>query len=355
VAKVSAQVEKLGWKLLGTNLGKGGQGDVELVERLSEPGGQRYALKILGERGGQRAYDRFRQELDALRKVDHPGIVKVIEYAQDPADLQYYVMEYVEGAKSLRRRMERKENPFFSNPVKAVDGFIQIVEALAECEKVGIVHRDLSPANVLVTEGGQVLLIDFGLCYIEDGQRLTLTEEAVGTPHYRPPECSGYSSTPATIKADLYSAGKILWSMITNRTAFDRERPVFNDLALDRVLPDHVMAWHLHHIFEKTIRHDPSNRYQSTGKALSGARRVRRLIIDGFKPLEVLAEGLCPMCGVGRCQRPPQTVYTDDVDKYYQRLGQLRDACWTCPYCYHVTFVVDAAQKKFLASRKELE
>src|SRR5207245_774412 len=98
-------------------------------------------------------------------------------------------------------------------------------------------HRDLSPANVLVTDDGRIILIDFGLCQIENGNRVTLTAEAVGTQHYRPPECSGFSSTVVTSKADLYSAGKILWSMVTNQFVFDREEPAFNELALSQLLP----------------------------------------------------------------------------------------------------------------------
>ena len=263
----SRSAEKLGWKLVGKNLGRGGQGDVELVEKLSEPDGKRYALKYLGQRGGPKALERFRAELDALTRIDHPGIIKVVEYAKESDPLQYYVMDYLEGAMSLRRRMDQGSNPFFRNPLLAIEGFIQIVEALSACEKISLSHRDLSPANVLVTDSGRILIIDFGLCHMEDGKRMTLTDEAVGTPHYRPPECSGFSSVPATIRADLYSVGKLLWSMITNNTVFDREKPVFNDLAMFRALPDLKMSWHFHHVFEGTIRHDPHNRFANTASS----------------------------------------------------------------------------------------
>jgi len=250
MGKRAGQATKLGWKFLGQNLGSGGQGDVELAVRANNPDGTKYAFKSLAERGGRKAHERFRAELKALNSVDHPGIVKVIEYAQSDDDFQYYVMEYIEGAKSLKRRMESNSNPFAGEPLKAIEGFIELVEALAECAKQGIVHRDLSPANVLVTDDARIKLIDFGLCHIEQGARMTVTDEAVGTPHYRPPECTGYSSHPVTIQSDLYSAGKILWSMVTNKIAFDREKPGFNELSLERELPNVKMAWHFFHIFE---------------------------------------------------------------------------------------------------------
>ncbi len=252
MASKSTQALKVGWKLEG-QLGHGGQGDVVLAVRASEPDGPKFAFKFLNDKGSSKARERFRGELDALTRIDHPGIVKVVQHSQPEDDFQYYVMEYVDGAESLRRRMDRSTNPFFRDPLKAADGFIQIVEALAACEKQRIVHRDLSPANVLVTPTGRIMLIDFGLCHIEDGQAVTLTEEAVGTPHYRPLECSGHSRQEPDIRADLYSAGKILWSMITNKIAFDRESPVFNGRSLFKELPDLRMAWHLHHIFEYTV------------------------------------------------------------------------------------------------------
>jgi serine/threonine protein kinase len=351
----SGNAESLGWKLLGRNLGRGGQGDVELVEKLTEPGGKRYALKCLGQRGGLKAHERFRAELEALTRIDHPGIVKVVEYAKKSDPLQYYVMDYVDGAVSLRRRMDDGSNPFHQKPLQAVEGFIQLVEALSACEKIDLTHRDLSPANVLVSDTGRILLIDFGLCHFEDGTRVTLTDEAVGTPHYRSPECSGFSSIPATIKADLYSAGKLLWSMITNKTVFDREKPVFNELSMFRVMPDLKMAWHFHHIFEGTVRQVPQMRFANCARALETANLVRRLIVEGFKPYEELAGGTCTACGVGRLSRPIVTKYNQELNEYYKDLREAVYACWICPYCFHATFVVDAVQKRFTKDRMNLE
>jgi serine/threonine protein kinase len=359
MAKIAAQAEKLGWKFLGKNLGRGGQGDVELAVRTSDPDGQRYAFKFLGERGGTKAHERFRQELTALTKVNHASIVKVIEHAQADDGLQYYVMEYVDGAISLRQRISQDANPFHRDPLRAIDGFIQIVEALAECTKFGIVHRDLSPANVLATDDGRVLLIDFGLCHIDGGNRVTVTDEAVGTPHYRPPECTGYSSVPVDIRADLYSAGKIVWSMITNRMAFDREKPVFNDLSLARILSDIPMSWHFHHIFEGTIRHDPNRRFANPANALDKARMARRLIVQGFMPLEFLASETCPMCGVGRYDNATW-LFTDDryrpvIEEFHKVMTPIRNSYAICPYCFHVALVAVEAQRIRLEDRKKLE
>jgi serine/threonine protein kinase len=354
MARPATHAEKLGWKFIGVNLGRGGQGEVELVVRTNDPDGPKYAFKFLGDRGGEKAHSRFRQELEGLRKLSHPGIVKIVDYAQKDDDWQYYVMEYLEGAKSLKKRLEQKTNPFLRDPLTAVDGFIQIVEALAACEKAHLVHRDLSPGNVLVTDDAKVMLIDFGLCYFENGNRVTLTDEAVGTPNYRPPECSGNSSAEVSIQSDLYSAGKILWSMITGKIAFDREKPVFNHMALPTILPDVIMSWHFHHIFERTIRMDPHKRFRNAAEALSEAQNVRRLIANQFKPLELLAGDKCPLCGIGTYQLT-YTPYQAALDEFGTYLSSVRHAYAVCSYCFHASFVAAKAQRQYLNQRTTLE
>jgi len=352
----TAQAASVGWKL-GTQLGQGGQGDVFLAVRTSEPDGQNHAFKFLNDKGNSKARERFRQELKALTTVNHPGIVKVVQYAQPDDSFQYYVMAYVPNGENLRKRIDRKTNPFFKEPLKAVDGFIQIVEALAACEQRRIVHRDLSLANVLVTDDGRILLIDFGLCHIEDDQTLTLTDEAVGTPHYRAPECSGHSQQEPTVRADLYSAGKILWSMMTNKVAFEREAPVFNHLSLHKQLPELPAAWHLHHLFAGTIRHQASDRFATAETALASARGVRRLITEGFKPLEQLASDLCPLCGVGRYGTGTiafHTYYKQAMEGFGKAMTPVTGAYSLCPFCFHASFVAMEALEKALADRSKL-
>jgi serine/threonine protein kinase len=359
MAKPSTQLEGFGWKHLA-NLGRGGQGDVVKVEKIAEPGGRQFAAKYLTDRGGEKARERFRREMDAVAKLDHKGIVKVIEYAQTDATFQYYIMEYIEGSVSLKRRMDEGTNLYYGNALKALDGYIQILEALAVCEKHRIVHRDLSPANVLVTQDDRIILIDFGLCHIEDGNAFTMTDEAVGTPHYRAPECSGYAEDQISIRSDLYSAGKILWAMITNKTAFDREKPAFNDRALSRVLTDNQPAWHLHHIFAATIRHDPKIRYENCLKAIDHAKFVRGLITGGYKPLEKVADGTCPVCGLGNWNNisiSTSSFYNEDrgYQRYVQTLQSITGAYWICPNCFCVMMLATGALRESLEKRKSLE
>jgi serine/threonine protein kinase len=186
-------------------------------------------------------------------------------------------------------------------------------------------------------------IIDFGLCHIEEGNRMTVTDEAVGTPHYRPPECSGYSKEPVTIQADLYSAGKILWSMVTNKLAIDREKPVFNELSLVQVMPEVKMAWHFFHIFEGTIRNEPRQRFTTPAMAIEKAKTVRRLIIGGYKSLEEIADCVCPICGYGNYRSLYlSTVNMPEITEFHERMKPVGGYA-ICPYCFHVVFVAARA------------
>lgn len=292
--------ETLRWKPAGKTLGAGGQGVVEIVtDRTGERSGS-YALKTIKSGARETAYKRFVTEISVMKILKHPGIVRIIDHSADDDSYRFYVMEFFEGASSLKQLLGTKSNPFYADAIKSLKLLIQILEALRACESVDIVHRDLSPANVLILPDGQAKIIDFGLCQVEDGESVTLTDEGVGTPNYMAPECEAGAGQTVSWQADLYSAGKILWSAITNSAAFSRENPAFNAKSMNTMFPDRPNTWHLEHIFAKTIRHRLEDRFQSSSDALATAWRVVSLIDSGFPPLQRIMEK-CPVCGWGNC------------------------------------------------------
>lgn len=290
----------LRWQPTGETLGGGGQAQVHLVIDKNDEESSRYALKALGRKGPGQAYERFYREIDAVKRLSHKNIVKIIDHSNSESEFHYYVMEYIEGAKSLSQLIESSGNPFYNNPLKSLDLFYQICEAIFECEnsKPPIVHRDLSPSNILVLPDLSIKIIDFGVCQIESGAPITLIDEGVGTINYMAPECESGSNERIAIGADLYSAGKILWSAITGKKAFAREKAVFTAQSLSEVLPNNPSSWHLFHIFQKTIRNDWRERWGSAKYAMSSALFVKELIRNGYAPLEVISKR-CPICGVG--------------------------------------------------------
>jgi serine/threonine protein kinase len=290
--------ERLKWKPTGQSLGKGGQGSVFVVVDKTSESEDRYAMKVLTPGKPPKVYERFAREIGAMMILDHPSIPKIFDHSQAGDDFQFYVMEFIPGAQSLKSLLNTAKNPYHANVLVSLSLFEEIARVIAFCEAQGIVHRDLSSQNVLVLPDGGIRIIDFGICQIDETSTITLVDEGLGTRNYAPPECESGFGGKITSKSDLYSAGKILWSAVTNRHAFAREAPIFGANSLPSVLPDRPDTWHLFHIFEKTIRKDVRHRFENAGTALECCREIRRLVFGGFPPIEML-ETKCPLCGIG--------------------------------------------------------
>ena len=290
--------ESLEWKSTGRTLGSGGQATVVEVKRASGSNEQTYALKALSKGKPQKAYERFGREIEAVQRLSHPGIVRILDYSLSE-DFPYYVMEFVPGARSLKKALEQKANPFYARPTAALRFFRQLVEVIAACEEVKVIHRDFSPANVLILPDETIRVIDFGLCQIADAVSVTLQDEGIGTQNYMAPECEAGAETAITSAADLYSAGKLLWSAITGLFAFAREAPAFQAKSMKSIFPGHSAAWHIQHIFARTIRHNVTDRWKNAGEALRGSAQIEFLIDARYPPLELLNNRSCPMCGLG--------------------------------------------------------
>ncbi len=298
---------ELRWQPTNRTLGQGGQGQVVVVTDTTGELNGECALKGLTKGKSSIAYERFAREVDAIKQLDCTSIIKVIDHSQPSDDFQFYVMEFHPAAKSLKQVMTSGDNPFAGNSLKSLSFFIRLVEAFSNWEQLGFAHRDLSPANVLILPNEEIKIIDFGLCQMPENETITLADEGVGTPNYMAPECESGSLESVTSVADLYSIGKLLWSAITNKMVFSRERPAFNEKAMSKEFPDSSETWHLHHLFEGTIRHKPSDRFPTSNAALQCARRVQQLIKTGSPPLEVILQGRCPSCGWGLLKSFPES------------------------------------------------
>lgn len=292
--------EAVNWRPTGRTLGSGGQGTVQVVTSRNGPNDKLYALKALRNTDSPQALARFRREIEVVRHLNHPAIVPVVDYSREDDGFQYYVMDFYEEAKPLHHLIDSSSNPYHGNVLKSLDLFEQIVSAVAACESADpkIVHRDIKPNNILVLPDKTIRLIDFGICQVDDGLTLTLTDENVGPRYYISPECESGNDAEIGTHSDLYSAAKVLWSAITSRRAFPRERPVFRNFSMETIFPEQHETWHLETIYEKTIRANPSDRFSSTSDLLAEIYELRILIHRGFPPLKDVGRR-CPSCGRG--------------------------------------------------------
>ncbi len=155
---------------------------------------------------------RFRNEAKAVGRLSHPGIVAIYEYGEDDATA-FIAMEFVEG-----RSLERVLSPRQPLPEsEALSIMEQLLDALACAHRAGVWHRDVKPANLIMTPSGQVKLTDFGIARIEN-MALTQVTSVIGTPGYMAPE--QYVGEGITHKVDLFAAGVLLYRMLTGVAPF---------------------------------------------------------------------------------------------------------------------------------------
>jgi eukaryotic-like serine/threonine-protein kinase len=212
-------------------IASGGMGQVwratdELLGRL-------VAIKLVQEGGPSGApaaggaddfRERFRHEARNSAGLSHPNIATVYDFGDD-ANRPYLVMELVEGQSLAQLLAER--GPLPPQEVTAILG--QAALALQAAHTAGVVHRDVKPANIMVTPGGMVKLTDFGIARAAAGSGLTRTGEVLGTPHYLAPEQA--HGLPATAASDVYALGVVGHELLTGQRPFTGESIVATALA----------------------------------------------------------------------------------------------------------------------------
>jgi tRNA A-37 threonylcarbamoyl transferase component Bud32 len=208
--------EKLGKYVVEGVLGKGAMG---IVYKARDPHiERRVAIKtvrkdVLDAELVPQFMARFRNEARAAGRLHHPNIVAIYEYGEDDM-LAYIAMEYVDGL-GLREYLNRKAT-FTLGQVASM--ITQLLRALAFAHAQGVVHRDVKPANLILTPAGTIKVADFGIARI-DATTLTMTGMVMGTPSYMAPEqCRGLASDG---RADLFSVGVVLYELLTGTRPFD--------------------------------------------------------------------------------------------------------------------------------------
>lgn len=202
-------------------LGAGGLAEVFLAKDRTT--GAEVALKALHAHllfdEGLKA--RFRRELAVTRGLDHPGIVRVFDLYEHQGR-PFFAMERLQG-ESLAERL--RAGPLPVEEAKRIAA--EVCAALTVAHKAGVIHRDLKPQNIFLTETGEqqarVKVLDFGLARAAGWARLTAQSTVLGTPGYSAPEVIAGGGTDA--RADLYSLGATLFEMLTGRRAFESSDP----------------------------------------------------------------------------------------------------------------------------------
>jgi serine/threonine-protein kinase len=256
-------------------LGSGGFGDVYLVEGISD--GHRYAMKVLRNLNFANK-QRFDREIKILSQLNHPNIVKILEWnlGGDPPDFSpWYIMEYLRG-RSLREHMNEKfkDNYVFQRNWTINAIILPICHALAQAHDLGIFHRDLKPENIVYVniDRAQVKITDWGLGRDINRESLALTAaigDIGGAPGYCAPEQWFAEDELVNGRVDIFSLGTVFYEMMTGK------RPPFYDNKLKRHLVDPPSRYHptvsteLDRCILKMIELDVNKRYQSVWEVIS--------------------------------------------------------------------------------------
>jgi serine/threonine protein kinase len=210
-------------------------GNYELLEKVAEGGmgsvwrarhtetGQIVAIKIMPAHmaSNPTLLRRFEQEFRAASRLDHPNIVRALDYG-DTGNTPYLVMEFVEG-ESLGQKIERDGKMGEAESIRII---ALVAQGLHRAHKQGIIHRDVKPDNVMVTPSGDAKLADLGLVKEVDADlNLTKTGRGLGTPHFMAPE-QFRSAKDADIRADVYSLAATLYMMVTGELPFKSNGPL---------------------------------------------------------------------------------------------------------------------------------
>lgn len=268
-------IREVGQHFIVGFLGRGGF--AEVYKALHRPSGEFVAMKLL--RFGQRsnsAFERFKAESELMRKINHPGVVKIFETGEYQGQ-PFFTMEWVEGSTLSQFG---GENTF---PHDRLVGVLRgIATALLSAHQNSILHRDLKPDNVLLTRSLQPRLCDFGLARkLDEEGNATQSSALLGTINYLAPEIAG-NANAASERSDIYGFGAILYFLLTGGAPFRGCSPAETLAKLqteELITPRDVNPQadpQLEAVCLKCMRRDPARRYQDVSELIGELDRIER-------------------------------------------------------------------------------
>ncbi|WP_432152162.1 protein kinase domain-containing protein [Streptomyces sp. bgisy029] len=245
-------------------IGRGGMGEVWLADDLVLR--RAVAVKLLHTQLtlDEVAQSRFQREVHAAGSLNHPRVAAVYDAGRIPTapPRPFLVMEYVSGHTAAERL--RSAPP---STQEAVDWVAGTLEALTCAHAAGLVHRDVKPANIMITADGLVKVMDFGIAHISDGhdKGVTRTGSAVGTAAYMSPEQA--QGRPVDARSDLYSTGCMLYELLTGRQPFTGDSPfaiAYQHMCADPQAPRELgvqLPPHIQAVLTRAMAKNPDDRF----------------------------------------------------------------------------------------------
>ena len=261
-----------------------GNGGMATVYKALDQILNRYvAVKVLREEftTDEEFIKRFNAEAQSAARLIHPNIVSVYDVGQE-YNIYYIVMELIQG-KTLKQIIEEDGHLSWK---WAVNIAIQIASALEMAHKNNIIHRDIKPHNIMITEDGVAKVTDFGIAKAVSNSTITAFGTTLGSVHYFSPEHArgGYTDS----KSDLYSLGVVMYEMVTGKVPFDADTPV--SIALKHMQEEPVppikvnkeIPFAVNQIILKAMKKDPNERYQNASEMIKDLNIALKRPEGGF-------------------------------------------------------------------------
>lgn len=291
------------------------------------------ALKVLHKprdtQGYAKAKERMKREVETLSNIHHPNILRILD---DNLDEGWFVGEY-----HSRGPLSGHQSLFKGDMLRAIEAFQPLVEGVCEMHKAGIVHRDIKPQNVFLSDDNHLVLGDLGIVFFSDQAHTRITDsyENVGSRDWMPGWAMSMRIEDVSLSFDVFSLGKVFWAMLSGRTLFPLWYHHKAEHELERMFPrDESIRW-ARNVLDTCVVENEEDCLPDAERLLAVVDEMRNAV---KRHAQVVTEGVlrrCEVCGVGEYSCVIDENHAED--KFGLRWTPTANfKIFTCSHCGHV-------------------